>query len=96
MARKKKTGKGALVAALLLAAAAALYAARRGKQAAPAAVTGVELPATVKITAAAAAPPAQTIERTGTREAVLNLPPLKVAGVAGRGRRKTVEPPAPK
>lgn len=39
-------------------------------------------------------PELDTVRGSGTREGVLNLPPLKVAGVGG-GRRKASEPPAP-
>jgi hypothetical protein len=40
-------------------------------------------------------PPLDTVRGSGTREGVLNLPPLKVAGVGGGRRAKSAEPPAP-
>lgn len=41
-------------------------------------------------------PVGSAIERSGARDGVLNLPPLKVAGVGGGRRRKASEPPPPK
>jgi hypothetical protein len=78
-------------AALVLAAIVLFFAGRRTllKPASLEPVARSEEPAAVSV------PDSGGIRRSGTHEAVLDLPPLKVAGVGGK-RRKAAAPPPPK